>query len=250
MKGRVVVYTAAFGPTVKLIPQKKFRDVDYICFSDRKHSARGWNVKLVEPPFKNDPRRSNRYYKLHPHLFLKEYEYSVYIDTAIIVIKSPALLLQQELQDGKMLVFDHNQTTFDARNCIYKEYEALLQIRDKHGNTKDDPVIMTKQIEMFRADGYPENNGLIKGGVLVRKHNEEEVIRIMEQWWWFVENLSTRDQLSFNYIAWKNKFKIKYLQGDLRRNNEWFYMAAKAKEPAFFTLLKFRIRRKLKALKK
>jgi Protein of unknown function (DUF616) len=247
---KIVVYTAAFGSTVKLMPQKKFNGIDFICFADREYKVKGWQVKLINAPFPNDPRRSNRYYKIQPHLLLKEYDFSIYVDSNIIVLKSPLLLIEQEMKDVKMMGFDHNQTTSDTRNCIYKEYEALLQLKDKEGKTKDDPEIMKRQIEMFRAAGYPANNGLIKAPVLIRKHNDNEVINIMKEWWWFIENLSTRDQLSFNYVAWKNNFNIKYLQGDVRRNNQWFYMAAKSNESLFYTLLKFRIRQNLKALQK
>ena len=62
----------------------------------------------------------------------------------------------------------------------------------------------------------------------------------MQHWWWFIVNLSKRDQLSFNYVAWKNKFSFDYLQGDARRNNDWFYMAAKTDKSIAYTLLKYK----------
>ena len=31
--------------------------------------------------------------------------------------------------------------------------------------------------------GYPEDNGLITGGVILRKHNEKDCIEVMEDWW-------------------------------------------------------------------
>ena len=40
----------------------------------------------------------------------------------------------------------------------------------------------------------------------------------MEDWWLEIKHNSRRDQLSFNYIAWKNNFNFKYLDGDSRKN--------------------------------
>ena len=59
--------------------------------------------------------------------------------------------------------------------------------------------------------------------MLVRKHNEIDVIEISEDWWEEVKSGSRRDQLSFNYVAWKNNFNIKYMDGDIR-NNEYFVL--------------------------
>jgi len=33
----------------------------------------------------------------------------------------------------------------------------------------------------------------------------------MEKWWKEIENYSYRDQLSFNYIKWKNKINVKFI---------------------------------------
>ena len=33
----------------------------------------------------------------------------------------------------------------------------------------------------------------------------------MNNWFKEIKNYSYRDQLSFNYILWKNKYKIKYI---------------------------------------
>ena len=43
----------------------------------------------------------------------------------------------------------------------------------------------------------------------------------MEDWWTEIKYGSKRDQLSFNYVAWKNKTKFNYMDGD-SRNNQYF----------------------------
>ena len=42
--------------------------------------------------------------------------------------------------------------------------------------------------------------------VLVREHNNNEVIRLMVEWWNELEKGSRRDQLSFNYVCWKKRY--------------------------------------------
>ncbi|MFM6976260.1 MAG: glycosyltransferase domain-containing protein [Sphingobacteriaceae bacterium] len=240
---KIVIYTAIFGDSETLFPQPTLTGVDFICFSDRPHATKGWQVRVVHPPFGDDHVRNNRYYKILPHLSLKEYDYSIYIDGNFMILRSPLKLLNTQMQDCHMLLFDHQQTKTDPRNCIYKEEEAIIALYRSKGVLKDDLETIRSQIDFYRSKGYPENNGLIKGGILIRKHMEPDVIQVMERWWYFIENYSKRDQLSFNYVAWENNFSFKYLPGDIRRGNPWFYMASKKDNSLFFSMLKYHWRK-------
>ena len=84
--------------------------------------------------------------------------------------------------------------------------------------------IIQKQINKYSQLGFPQNIGLISGGVILRRHNEKDCIQTMEDWWSEIKYHSKRDQLSFNYVAWKNKFKFNYLDGDIRDNNYFNFM--------------------------
>jgi hypothetical protein len=48
-------------------------------------------------------------------------------------------------------------------------------------------------------------------------------MKLDEDWWTEMKYHSRRDQLSLNYVEWKNNFKIDYLEGDVR-NNDYFKM--------------------------
>ena len=39
--------------------------------------------------------------------------------------------------------------------------------------------------------------------VILRRHNEKDCIRVMEDWWTEIKYGSKRDQLSFNYVGGK-----------------------------------------------
>ena len=63
----------------------------------------------------------------------------------------------------------------------------------------------------YKKENFPDNKGLIESCLLIRKHNENQCIKIMNKWYNEIKNYSHRDQLSFNYIYWKNNIKIKYI---------------------------------------
>lgn len=225
---RKVIYTAIFGDYNGLIPQPKVDGFDYICFTDNPNiKAKPWKVRQVEPHIKDDLTRSNRYIKILPHLFLKEYDVSIYMDGNVLVLNDLNLVLEKYLKEHKMATFSHEFTIPDGRNCIYKEYEAILSLQERGLYYKDNPKVMENHINFLREEEYPENNGLIKGTVLVRKHNDSEVVKVMEDWWIMVKNYSKRDQLSFNYVAWKNNFGVATIPGDLRRGNPYVYWLGK-----------------------
>ena len=94
-------------------------------------------------------------------------------------------------------------------------------------NYKDNPYLIQEQMNKYAMLGFPRNNGLITGMVILRRHNEKDCIETMEDWWKEIKYGSKRDQLSFNYCAWKNRLKFNYMDGD-SRDNEYFYRSTTA----------------------
>ena len=88
---------------------------------------------------------------------------------------------------------------------------------------------MHKQVSKYLKEGYPQNNGLATNPILLREHHNPDIIKTMEDWWIEIKYGSRRDQLSFNYVAWKNNFKFSYLGGDSRKN-EYFLQTGKHKK--------------------
>ncbi|MDT0688476.1 DUF616 domain-containing protein [Salegentibacter sp. F188] len=243
MSSKTVIYTAIFGNYEGLIPQPQYVGVDYVCFTDTPLKCKFWKVIVVERRFE-DPTLDARWHKIMAHKHLSKYKQSIYIDGNFLVLQNPVKLLEQKLRDEIVLAFfDHNQCD-DARNCAYEEYQAILNLQDKQGYFKDSPERMQRLITFLKEQKYPENNGLISSGVLMRKHNDAELIKLMEDWWYFVENYTKRDQLSFDYVLWKNNFKrYTYLDGDIRRSNGWFYFLAKHRKNYRFKLFKLKLKK-------
>ncbi|SIQ39251.1 glycosyltransferase domain-containing protein [Maribacter ulvicola] len=238
---KIVVYTGAFGENYGLIPQKKVKGIDFFCFTDDPNKIKSpWKpIELIKDD--DDEGRKNRHPKILPHLYFKDYDISIYIDNNFLIIGDIYKLLN-ELKGFKMAIFDHNQCD-DKRDCIYDEFDALLKLGRERGKYKDAPEIMQKQIDFLKKENYPKNNGLISAGVLIRKHNDKEVIKVMEDWWQILSTMSKRDQLSFDYVAWKNNFKPTIIPGDLRRGNPYFYFLSMAQKNYTKKLLKYKIKK-------
>ncbi|WP_299709574.1 glycosyltransferase domain-containing protein [uncultured Tenacibaculum sp.] len=239
---KIVVYTGAFGKDYGFIPQKKIKGVDFVCFTDDVSKVKSpWKtLEVKDENFTNH--LSNRHAKLLPHLYFQNYDISIYIDSNYLIVGDILELLEQLGEDFKMGIFDHNQCD-DKRNCVYKEHQAILKLGEERGTYKDDPEVMKKQMDFFKNEGYPEENGLIFAAVLIRKHNDPQVIKVMEDWWEMVSTKSKRDQLSFNYVAWKNNFTPTIINGDLRKGNPYFYFLASARKNYMPKFIKYKIKR-------
>ena len=226
---KTVVYTAIFGKYDEL-PENTFvsDDIDYICFSDHEMQSDLWKVVLVDPIYE-DSTRNSRKYKALPHRYLPEYEYSVWVDGNMKMVGDFRTLLD----DKVFQTYDHMQC-FDKRNCIYQEAAAIFELGNQNmqrtpergiRNWKDNPYIIEEQINRYSKEGFPANFGLAETSVVIRKHNDADCIKLDEDWWTEMKYGSRRDQLSLNYVEWKNNFKINYIPGDVR-NNKHFIMVS------------------------
>jgi hypothetical protein len=172
--------------------------IDYVCFTDQpKWCSLVNNTVWKCRPFPRmdlDATRMNRYVKILPHLFFPEYEYSIYVDGSIRITGDVRELLNQ-YGHPNMLSFKHPR-----RSCIYEEGKVCIEMR------KEDPDTITRQLEAYRSEGFPERFGLTENNVLIRQHNNPIIIKLMEDWWREVITKSRRDQLSFPYVAWRNGF--------------------------------------------
>lgn len=222
---RIAVYTSVFGGYDNLIDdQFKMDGVDYICYTDADVKSDLWEVRKSTPIY-NDPNRNAKKYKVLPHRYLSEYDWSVWIDGNIKIISD----IRPLCSGDSYKLYDHMQV-FDKRNCIYDEAQAILNFGKINSerypergikNWKDNPTLIVEQMNRYISEGYPKQYGLATTPIMIRKHMDIDTIIHNEDWWSEIKYNSKRDQLSFNYIAWKNDFNFVYLTGD-SRNNEYF----------------------------
>ena len=112
---RIAVYTSIFGK-YDILHENQFQmdGVDYLCFTDENLQSDTWDI-IKSTPIYDDPNRNAKKYKILPHRYLKNYDYSVWIDGNILIISDIRDLVKKHIYQ----VFDHNQNILDPRDCIY-----------------------------------------------------------------------------------------------------------------------------------
>ena len=239
---RNVIYTAIIGGYDELVEPDVVPDGwDFICFSDRSLRSSTWKVRRVQPACV-DNTRAARKHKLLAHRLFPEYDISLWID-GNIKIRADVNELVTYLDDCNYATYDHSQNVLDPRDCIYEEAKAILRLGDANmqrtpergkSNYKDDPEIIQRQVEKYRSEGYPQHAGLVVQMEVLRRHGEQDVTDAMENHWIELKNFSKREQLSFNYIAWKHQLRVELIPGDSRDNKYFLHMGthkAKRKVP-------------------
>ena len=193
-----VVYTAIFGDYENLLEPKFINeDLDYICFTDNPNlKSNFWEIKLVDNPNLDNVRKARKV-KILPHEYVKEYDYSIWVDAGFQIIGDIKKFINLYSTGKSFMSCIHTN-----RNCIYDEAtECILQ-------KKDNEQVFNAQINKYKKENYPEKYGLIESGVIYRRHNDPKIIKAMDDWCSEVINFSNRDQISLPYVLWKNNLPI------------------------------------------
>lgn len=194
-----MIYTAILGSNDSL--QEPLVKGDYHVFSDRQYpEIEGWTQWRATDLFL-DNRRNARMHKI-----LMPAKDCLWIDGNILPKVSYDELLEY-LGDNDICVNEH-----EYRKCIYQEAHAVLH----YGLDTEKTVI--QQIERYKKEGYPENNGMAETGCLLRK-DTQKVRELNRLWWEEVCRGSKRDQLSFNYCCWKLGIKYSTFPGHIRTSD-------------------------------
>jgi hypothetical protein len=128
------------------------------------------------------------------------------------------------------------------RNCLYDEAKAVVSMK------KDAKEIVNPQIERYKAEGFPKDYGLLQSNILLRMHNDNNCIRLMEAWFDELKDNSHRDQLSFNYALWKNSdVSVIYMDKDIFKS-KWFFWNTGHKKT--YTISKSKTKETMEELKR
>ena len=216
-KKEFAVYTCLTGDYEKN-PVKKHileDDIKYICFSDNEASVPdGWEFRSIDNLNHLTNKDKNRYIKLHPHEFLKDFNVSIYIDSNIQVIN--------KLSDFFFYIKEHPDSIFmyehPFRKCTYKEIEIVV----KQGLASFFKA--KKQCQRYRDSSFPSNFGLFEANIIIRKH-DKNTYKLMKYWWSEYQNSSKRDQTSLPFSSYQTDVKIHSLGPcNLRNGGEYFYL--------------------------
>ncbi|WP_195162426.1 glycosyltransferase domain-containing protein [Mesorhizobium sp. NBSH29] len=191
--------------------------IDFFCFTDDPHlNSTQWKI-IQAPPSALDPHRRSKSFKHRPHLAFPDHAESLYLDNTIELKLGVAELFDLYLgSEVRLGAFRH-----ELRDCIYDEADAVLAA------AYDTRECVLPQIEHYRRQSYPAHYGLNSMGFILRRHNDHLVSATMDAWHEEVLRFSKRDQISFNYTAWKYKLPITLLPGTIADNPvmTWHHIA-------------------------
>lgn len=194
------VFTTIIGDYDNLPNINKRNDNwDYFCFTNNINlKSNEWKIIYYDLPNFNNITdiKLSRYFKTNFDKYLLSYNNLLYIDARMDIIKNI---------DGYLKHLGDNDINF----MIHPNAKTIKEEMDRVLIGKlENKVNISKLKEKYLNEGYGYNNGLFAGGVILFKNNER-TIKFFNDWWEMILNHSHRDQLSLNYVLWKNK-NIKY----------------------------------------
>lgn len=205
----VAIITSIYGDHDKLFDQpKQSVDAEWICVTDHEIENETWDIVIEPRPTVSD-RLASKYAKCLPWLYT-DAEVIIWIDGAYRFQDSGGIQrLMEWAGDAPLSQFKHY-----SRNCVYDEAEVSKKLPKYSFQPID------AQMEFYRKNGYPENNGLFAGGVIVRNFSHDgDILRsIGTDWLLHQIRWTDQDQLSEMPIAWTYGLNINELPGNLLKN--------------------------------
>ena len=199
-----VVYTCLFGHSELFNDFTYQRDgIDFICFTDDPELRSDfWKIELLPREPLLHPARAAKRIKASPHVYLAEYDWSLYIDNTVRLKAAPSRFFDEFLapSTSPLLCFRHFE-----RDCVYEEAKVVVSLGF------DSPERVNTQMALYRYLGYPAKNGLAKTTLLLRKHQDPALQRVMKTWSEQTFCHSKRDQLSLLPACWFEHFDIEYI---------------------------------------
>jgi hypothetical protein len=204
---RFCVYTALIGAYERLNEQPtaaKSR-IRFICLPDDPNlQGETWETRHVPPIFEMDPIRSQRDFKIRPHVHLPEFDASLYIDNSILLKEPPESLFELFDKGTGFCLPAHSY-----RETVLDEFLAVAELG------LDDQSRVFEQLNHYMID-YPDvlQRRPHWNGLLLRDHRNATVQAALEIWMAHVHRYSRRDQLSVNVAFRRSGLSPQVLQID------------------------------------
>lgn len=170
-----------------------------------------WNVILLDTETELENILLSRKVKMLPHLYLDpKYDMSIYLDADMLITGDLTKLTNVLTVDTTMAAFRHSYC-----HSVREEIDDLIE---KGVVDKD---MAEKQWLRYVEWGFKDNLGITENGILIRRHNDPQVIRLMQLWWSEFQNGCLRDQISLMPCLYRLGFeKFIMLDGNIH-NNKW-----------------------------
>ena len=208
------VYTAFIGGYERLNEPEIAREssLPFICFTDDPDLRSDfWQIQVVQPTFPMDPIRSQRDIKIRPHLYLPEFDQSLYIDNTVRLSVVPEKLFDAFLGQATFALPTHS-----FRENILDEFVEVAR------NGLDNSARLFEQVNHYLlTDPKALDERPYWNAILFRDHRDEKVRRALEIWFSHVLRYSRRDQLSI--IPALHAVGLSPLRLEIDNHSSWFH---------------------------
>ena len=197
---RYTCYTSEFGDYEPIWPpHQPDPGVDYVLVSDTTSPPRGWTHRTIDPSRFKTSRLANRFQKMLFHEGLPASNVSLYIDANIRPVASLLPLLERFDASGADIgLYRHY-----SRHSVRSEAKACLK-----RNKVENPEAVEPELDFYESQGFPDNDGLWEGSIIVKRHDSHKLVAAMTEWWDLYSRFQTRDQFSLPYIIWKHHLEV------------------------------------------
>lgn len=192
LTGNACVYTTLIGQYERLNEQPVAARSSYpfICLTDDPDlRSESWECRLVAPLFPMDPVRSQRDLKIRPHLYLSDYDASLYIDNSVILKSPPERFFELSDADTGFVLPRHSY-----RESVLDEFLAVSQL----GFDDDGRIFEQLNHYLLSMPGVLDETPWW-AAIMLRDHRDARVRAMLEVWASHVKRYSRRDQLSVNF---------------------------------------------------
>jgi len=205
-----IIYTAMFNIKSKRlinlfesIANRCKEEFIFYWITNQDYEIKGWNkikVDVLNFSNGNNIQRTNRYYKMNPYKFFNSSDINVYFDCWIkdINFKELKKICNEVYNNEKcdLVIAKH-----PWNKSINQEIIAINKCK------KEKLEIMEKQYKNYKDQGFIDDGvELVAGGFQIRKTKSNKLKRFLNLWWDEVKEKSYRDQISFPFLVWKEKF--------------------------------------------
>ncbi len=104
-----------------------------------------------------------------------------------------------KLTDYEFVISRHSE-----RDCMYEEGKAIVHFK------KEKPDMINNILMRYQQEGLPVHSGMVASHAIIR-WNTENNKKLCYEWWNELVHGTHRDQMSFNYVLWKNPIDIYYI---------------------------------------
>ena len=200
---KVIVYSCMIGNYDNVTSFNKQRGYDYILFTDQNIKNTNWTIfPIPDEVLKLNVSdiKKQRYMKIHPHKFFKNYDLSLYIDPNYEITGDLDDYLINTLNPLDHIYIPHLQFGKGMKQAIDKAIEKKL----------DDISLLKHVMDRYNQSKLLDKTGIVNAGLIIRKHHTEDCIKLMERWWEEVRDYSHVDNFAFDYAGYMTGVRYLY----------------------------------------